>query len=62
MAKIGRPEVIREVISGVRPDSVMVMIAVTPCRWFAAYMDDIAIAQCRCRINNATAWQSRFLF
>ncbi len=30
-----------EVISAVRPDSVMVMIAVTPFRWFAAYIADI---------------------
>lgn len=42
--KIGRPELMREVISAVRPDSVMVMIAVTPFRWFAAYIADMAIA------------------
>ncbi len=30
-----RAGLIREVISAVRPDSVMVMIAVTPFRWFA---------------------------
>jgi len=43
-AKIGRPELIREVISAVRPDSVIEMIAVTPFRWLAAYIADMAIA------------------
>lgn len=43
MAKIGRLELIREVISAVRFDSVMVMIVVTFFRWLVAYIVDMVI-------------------
>ncbi|MNR44930.1 hypothetical protein D3C85_1637310 [compost metagenome] len=44
MAKIGRPELMRDISSGVVPDSVSATIALTPSRWLAAYMVDMATA------------------
>jgi hypothetical protein len=43
MAKIGRPELMRDISSGVVPDSVSATIALTS-RWLAAYMVDMATA------------------
>ena len=46
-AKTGISERTRDIQSGVEPDSVKAMIAVTS-RWFATYMTAIAMASSTC--------------
>ena len=36
--KIGKPELIRDINNGVRPEWLKVMIAAIPLKWFAAYI------------------------
>src|SRR5690606_40421765 len=53
---MGMPERMRDMISGVLPDSVRLTIAFTPLKWLAAYMEASAMVSSQRLNDDPTRW------